>query len=83
MSVRSLIELNFQILIKKTQIVTHLMPPELGDYNTMVDMLKNVSTPSSEKDYISLYATLNLSSKLFDWDKSSATKDTYINFLMK
>ena len=56
------------------------MPPELGDYNTMVDMLKNVSTRSSEKDYISLYVTLNLSSKLFNWDKSSVTRDTYINF---
>jgi len=66
--------------MKKTQIVTHLMPPELEDYRDMLFQLEKSSKYLDEYDWVSLKATLNLSPTLINWDKSEYNKEFFINY---
>ncbi len=66
--------------MKKTQIVTHLMPPELEDYGDILDQLKKSSNYLDDQDFISIRVALNLSSTIINWDKSKYKKEFFINY---
>tara|TARA_X000001382_G_C3168117_1_gene178578 strand:+ start:417 stop:1307 length:891 start_codon:yes stop_codon:yes gene_type:complete len=68
--------------MKKTQIVTHLMPSELEDYSDMLDKLKESSEYLDDNDWISVQATLNLSPKIIDWDKSDVKSKVFIDYFL-
>ena len=40
--------------MKKTQIVTHIMPPELEDYGDMLDQLNKNSQYLDKEDWIKI-----------------------------
>ena len=69
--------------MKKTQIVTHLMPPELEDYGDMLDQLKKSSNYLDNEDFISIRVALNLSPTIIDWSKSEYKKDFFIKYFNK
>jgi FkbM family methyltransferase len=64
---------------KRTQIVNHIMPNEIDEYSTIADKLKEASDYLEKKDWISIYATLNLSDKLIDWNNSELDKKFFID----
>lgn len=66
--------------MKKTQIVTHLMPPELEDYGDMLLQLKKSSNYLDNTDWISIKATLNLSPTLINWNNSEYNKKFFIDY---
>ena len=68
--------------MKKTQIVTHLMPSELEDYSDMLDKLKESSQYLDENDWVSVQATLNLSPMIIDWDKSDVKSQVFIDYFL-
>lgn len=63
----------------KTQIVTHVMPSEIDEYEIVLDNLLKSKEYLEEQDWISIYATLNLSPLLIDWDKSKLNKQFFID----
>ena len=65
--------------MKKTQIVIHLMPSEIEDFSTVTKHLSKASQYLETTDWISIYATLNLSPKLIDWEKSSISPQFFID----
>ena len=66
--------------MKKTQIVTHLMPTELEDYSDMLDKLKESSQYLDDNDWISIQATLNLSPILVDWKNSEVKNNLFKDY---
>ena len=50
--------------MKRTQIVTHIMPTEIDEYSDIIDKLTEANQFLEKKDWISIYATLNLSPEL-------------------
>ena len=66
--------------MKKTQIVTHLMPGEVEDYGDMLDKLTDCSKYLDEHDWVSISATLNLSPTLVDWDNSEYDTDFFVKY---
>jgi len=66
--------------MKRTQIVTHLMPSELEDYNDILDKFIQGSKYLDSNDWISVQATLNLSPMLIDWENSKIEKDVFKNY---
>ena len=63
--------------MKKTQIVTHLMPSEIEDYSDILDKLNEGSKYLEDHDWISIQATLNLSPSLIDWKNSTVDKQIF------
>ena len=63
----------------KTQIVTHIMPGEIDEYEGVIDNLLKCSEYLEEKDWISIYATLNLSPELIEWEKCDIDKQFFID----
>lgn len=63
---------------KRTQIVTHIMPTEIDEYSDIIDKLTEASQYLEKKDWISIYATLNLSPELIVWDESELKPDFFI-----
>ena len=68
----------------KTQIVMHVMPHEIDQYNEciqrLIQTLGQIEYPYHQQhDEIELYTTLNLSPQLTDWDKSSIKADEVQN----
>jgi hypothetical protein len=55
------------------------MPNEINEYNNIIDNLLKSSDYLEEKDWISIYATLNLSSSLTDWNKSRLNKQFFLD----
>ena len=64
--------------MKRTQIVTHIMPTEIDEYSDIVDILTEASQYLDNSDWISIYATLNLSNDLISWKNSELQKDFFI-----
>jgi FkbM family methyltransferase len=64
---------------KRTQIVTHVMPLEIDEYSSIIDNLILSSGYLEKKDWISVYATLNLSPQLIDWNNSELNKQFFID----
>lgn len=64
---------------KRTQIVTHIMPTEIDEYSDIIDKLTEASQYLEKKDWISIYATLNLSPKLVNWEDSQLSKEYFID----
>ncbi len=69
--------------MKKTQIVTHVMPPELEDYGDMLDQLNKNSQYLDKEDWISIRVALNLSPTIINWDKSEYKKEFFIQYFNK
>tara|TARA_R110001583_G_scaffold33731_5_gene113814 strand:+ start:1439 stop:2326 length:888 start_codon:yes stop_codon:yes gene_type:complete len=69
--------------MKKTQIVTHLMPPELEDYGDMLNQLSKSSNYLDDEDWVSIKVALNLSPTLINWNESKYKKDFFINYFNK
>ena len=63
----------------KTQIVTHIMPGEIDEYEGIIDNLTKCSKYLEKKDWVSIYATLNLSPKLIEWEECSIDKQFFID----
>ena len=63
--------------MKKTQIVTHLMPTEIEDYSDILSILKQGSKYLEKHDWISIQATLNLSPSLINWETSTVDKQVF------
>lgn len=63
---------------KRTQIVTHIMPTEIDEYSDIVDRLSESAQYLENKDWISIYTTLNLSPELVVWDESELKQDFFI-----
>ena len=64
---------------KRTQIVTHIMPFEIDEYENIINNLVENSKYLEKKDWVSIYATLNLSPQLIDWEDSELDKQFFIN----
>jgi FkbM family methyltransferase len=64
--------------VKRTQIVTHLMPTEIDEYSDIIDKLTEANQFLEKKDWISIYATLNLSPELIQWDESELKPQFFI-----
>ena len=69
--------------MKKTQIVTHLMPSELEDYSDMLDKLNESSKYLDKNDWISVQATLNLSPMIIDWKNSDVQPQLFKDYFTK
>jgi len=65
--------------MKKTQIVTHIMPSEIDEYEGIIDLLIESSKYLDNTDWISIYATLNLSPQLIDWNNSELNEQFFID----
>ena len=65
--------------MKRTQIVTHLMPSEVEEYSDLIDKLTEAQQFLEDTDWISIYATLNISGLLIDWTESSLQPDFFID----
>lgn len=65
--------------MKRTQIVTHLMPSEIEEYSDLIDKLTEAYQFLEDTDWISVYATLNISDVLVDWKESALQPDFFIN----
>jgi len=63
----------------KTQIVIHIMPEELIQYERIATQLKLSSQYLDDQDDVCVYITLNLSPTLYDWDKSNIKQKQIIN----
>jgi len=64
--------------MKRTQIVTHVMPWEIGEYKNTIKVLSESKNFLESGDWISVYATLNLSEGLIDWQNSTLSKELFI-----
>lgn len=64
--------------MKRTQIVTHVMPTEIDEYSYIVDKLTEASHYLEKNDWISIYATLNISTELVYWNESELNADFFI-----
>ena len=69
--------------MKRTQIVTHLMPSELADYSDILDKFKEGSKYLDSNDWVSIQVTLNLSPMLIDWKKSDIEQDVFKEYFEK
>lgn len=69
--------------MKRTQIVTHLMPSELEDYSDMLDKLNEGSKYLESHDWVSIQATLNLSPLLINWEESTVDKQIFKDYFEK
>lgn len=65
--------------VKRTQIVTHVMPNEIDEYEFIIDNLIKCKEYLEKKDWVSVHATLNLSPQLIDWDNSELDKQFFID----
>ena len=65
--------------VKRTQIVTHVMPTEIDEYSEIIDRLTVASQYLENKDWISIYASLNISSDLIRWDESELKPEFFID----
>ena len=62
----------------KTQIVMHIMPEEITQYERVANHLQLSSQYLDESDQVCFYSTLNLSPELYDWEKSNIDKSKII-----
>ncbi len=65
--------------MKKTQIVIHVMPSEIEDFTEIINHLYRASQYLKSKDWVSIYATLNLSPELINWENSLLDSKFFID----
>lgn len=71
-------------MIKKTLIVTHVMPLELEMFERFISYYTNTfKYLDPSKDSITLYASLNLNPELTDWDASELKQQYFIDRFTK
>jgi len=63
----------------RTQIVIHVLPGEIDEYEIILDNLFKSKDYLEEKDWISIYATLNLSPILINWDECKLDKQFFVD----
>lgn len=70
--------------MKKTLVVTHIMPLELEMFERFISYYVNTfKYLDPSKDNITLYASLNLNPELTDWDNSELKPQWFINKFTK
>ena len=69
--------------MRKTLIVTHIMPLELEMFERFITYYKEGFKYLDENDDVTMYATLNLNPKLTDWDGSELKPQWFIDKFTK
>ena len=69
--------------MKKTLVVTHVMPLELEMFERFITYYKEGFRYLDENDDVTMYVTLNLNPKLTDWDNSELKPQWFINKFTK
>lgn len=65
--------------MKKTLVVSHIMPLELELFERFISYYKDTFNYLDNEDDVTMYATLNLNPKLTDWDKSEIQPQWFID----
>lgn len=65
--------------MRKTLIVTHIMPLELEMFERFISYYKKCFNYLDSNDDVTMYVTLNLNPKLTDWDNSELKQQWFID----
>ena len=65
--------------MRKTLIVTHIMPLELEMFERFISYYKKCFSYLDSNDDVTMYVTLNLNPKLTDWDNSKLKQQWFID----